>query len=354
MMNAESLKEAIKRELPELLREDPELRAFILEVTRREYAEREETRDRFYDILNELRREREERARAWEEYKQARDREWREYMAGEAAKWEEQKRKDEEHNRKWDEQNQKWEEQNQKWEEQNSKWEEQRVEQNRKWDEQNDKWKEQNRKWEEQRVEQNRKWDEQNDKWKEQNRKWEEQRVEQNRKWDEQNQKWAELRVEQNLKWEEAGKRFDKLHEEIMAQAQKHDRSIGALGSRWGMQSEKAFRDALAGILEKSFGVQVVNVNDFDDQGEVFGRPEQVELDVIVKNGLLLICELKSSIDKAGMYMFERKARFYEKRHQRTADRLLVISPMIDARAQKVAERLGIETFGDSTDVKEI
>lgn len=51
---------------------------------------------------------------------------------------------------------------------------------------------------------------------------------------------------------------------------------------------------------------------------------------------------------------FERKARFYEKRHQRTADRLLVISPMIDARAQKVAERLGIETFGDSTDVKEI
>ncbi len=319
MINAESLKEAIKRELPELLRGDPELRAFILEVTRREYAGREETQDRFYDILNELRREREERARAWEEYKEARDREWREYMAGDAAKWEEQRV---EQNRKWDEQNQKWAEQNRKWDEQNRKWEEQRVEQNRKWDEQD--------------------------------RKWEEQRVEQDRKWDEQNQKWAELRVEQNLKWEEAGKRFDKLHEEIMAQAQKHDRSIGALGSRWGMQSEKAFRDALAGSLEKSFGVQVVNVNEFDDQGEVFGRPEQVELDVIIKNGLLLICELKSSIDKAGMYMFERKARFYEKRHQRTADRLLVISPMIDARAQKVAERLGIETFGDSIDVKEI
>jgi hypothetical protein len=29
-----------------------------------------------------------------------------------------------------------------------------------------------------------------------------------------------------------------------------------------------------------------------------------------------------------------------------------VISPMIDARAQKVAERLGIETFGDSTEVQ--
>jgi hypothetical protein len=28
-----------------------------------------------------------------------------------------------------------------------------------------------------------------------------------------------------------------------------------------------------------------------------------------------------------------------------------VISPMIDARAKKIAERLGIETFGDSLDV---
>ncbi|MEE6162375.1 hypothetical protein U9R62_13710 [Cylindrospermopsis raciborskii DSH] len=34
------------------------------------------------------------------------------------------------------------------------------------------------------------------------------------------------------------------------------------------------------------------------------GRPEQVELDIIIKNGLTIVCELKSSIDKAGMYVF--------------------------------------------------
>jgi len=48
------------------------------------------------------------------------------------------------------------------------------------------------------------------------------------------------------------------------------------------------------------------------------------------------------------MYIFECKAQFYEKRYGRQANRLTVISPMIDARARKVAERLGIETFGDS------
>lgn len=86
----------------------------------------------------------------------------------------------------------------------------------------------------------------------------------------------------------------------------------------------------------------------------MFERPDQVELDVIIKNGLLLICEIKSSIDKAGMYIFERKARFYEQRHQRTANRLIVISPMIEARAWKVAERLGIEAYGDSTEVESL
>lgn len=78
---------------------------------------------------------------------------------------------------------------------------------------------------------------------------------------------------------------------------------------------------------------------------------DEVELDVIIKDGRLLICELRSWIDKAGMYMFERKARFYERRHQRQADRLIVVSPRTDAGAQQVAERLGIETYADSLEV---
>lgn len=235
-MDAELLKETIKKELPGLLRDDPTLRAYILELTRSEYAGHQETQDRFWEVLAELRSDREEQARKWDE-----------------------------HNRKWDED-----------------------------------------------------------------------------------------KAEQNRKWEANQEELRRLHEAIMAQALKHDRSIGALGSRWGMQSEAAFRNALAGILEKSFAVEVLNVSEYDASGEVFGRPDQVELDVIIKNGLLLICELKSSIDKAGMYIFERKARFYEKRHQQKANRLIVISPMIDSRARRVAEKLGIEMYSDSLDITEI
>jgi hypothetical protein len=66
-MDTELLKDTIKRELPGLLREDPGLRAYLLELTRREYAGRFETEDRFYQILGELRRDREEQTRKWDE-----------------------------------------------------------------------------------------------------------------------------------------------------------------------------------------------------------------------------------------------------------------------------------------------
>jgi len=45
--------------------------------------------------------------------------------------------------------------------------------------------------------------------------------------------------------------------------------------------------------------VQVINVTEYDDEGEVFGRPDQIELDLLIKNGLLIIGEIQSSISKS-------------------------------------------------------
>jgi hypothetical protein len=195
----------------------------------------------------------------------------------------------------------------------------------------------------------------------EQSRKWDENqqelarvREEQNRKWDENQLELARIREEQNRRWEENGKELLRLHEEIMAIAQKHDRSIGALGARWGTSSETAFRNALAAILEKSFHVRVINVQDYDAEGAVFGRPDQVELDVIILDGTAIAIEIKSSMSRGEMYLFERKVRFYERRSQRRINRMMVISPMIDSRAQEVGNAFGIEMYSDSIDVKSL
>ena len=225
-----------------------------------------------------------------------------------------------------------------------------REEQNRKWEEHKREWAKHLREWDEHlresresREEQNRKWEESRE---EQNRKWEESREEQNRKWEENKKLWWE----QNRLWWEQNRKNDELLEQIKLSRSKQEQGIGALGARWGTASEQSFRAALKGILEKSFGVEVLNVNEFDDEGSVFGRPDQVEIDIIIKNGEVILCELKSSMSKGDMYIFDRKASFYQQRHQRPVQRKIVISPMTPPPARAVAEKLGIEVFSYAED----
>ncbi|SFM59602.1 PD-(D/E)XK nuclease family protein, partial [Thermodesulforhabdus norvegica] len=173
--------------------------------------------------------------------------------------------------------------------------------------------------------------------WEEQVRRWHEQ----DKKWEEQEKRWEE----QNRRWEENQKVIHKILNRLEALDRKFDSTIGALGARWGLYTEQSFRNALKGILEEFFNVEVVGVTEYDEEGEVFGRPDQIELDLIIKDGVLIICEIKSSMSKADMYLFERKARFYEKRHGKKAHKLIVISPMVDKKAREVADRLGIEVY---------
>lgn len=169
---------------------------------------------------------------------------------------------------------------------------------------------------------------------------------------EEQSRKWDEHLAEDKLKWDENQKVILKIFEELKAINRRHDQSIGALGARWGLRSEASFRNGLAGILEASFKVQVLHVNEYDEKGEVFGHPDQVELDLLIKNGILIICEIKSSISKSEMYTFERKITYYERHHECKANRKMVISPMVDDRARDLAGRLGIEVYSYAEDAE--
>ncbi len=311
-LERDQIRELLIHELPALLERDPEVQRLILQLAQKYFAGRSETDNRFDRILEELRQSREEQARLWAE------------------------------------QAQRWEEQAQRWEEQDRRWEENQREIRemlRRLGEMDQRHAEIDRKWEEQ----TRRWEEQDQRWAEQAQRWEEQTrlwAEQARRWEEQDRRWAE----QAQRWEENQREIRELMRRQAALDRKFDSTIGALGARWGLYSEQSFRDALRGILTGFFNLEVINVNEFDETGEVFGRPEQIELDVIIKNGLLLICEIKSSMSKADMYLFERKARWYERRYERKADQLIVISPMVDVPARKVAERFGIVVYSFAED----
>jgi hypothetical protein len=230
MLTPQQIKEIILKELPAILEKDPEVHRFFLQLSRRHFADKAQTEDRFDRVLDELRRDREG-------------------------------------------QSQKWEAQEQKWEAQERKWE-------------------------------------------------------------------ANQQV------------ISEMLADIRSLARKHDSTIGALGARWGLHTEQAFRNALKGILEKFAGVEVLNVTEYDDAGVVFGRPDQIELDIIIKNGILIIAEIKSSMSKPEMYIFERKVRFYEEHHHRKASEMIVISPMVAPNAIPVAEKLGLRIYSSAEDVE--
>ncbi|WP_223342340.1 PD-(D/E)XK nuclease family protein [Synechocystis sp. PCC 7339] len=166
---------------------------------------------------------------------------------------------------------------------------------------------------------------------------------------------------EQRQKWEENTQRLDRIEAQnsaTLAEIQKANRryesTIGALGSRWGLHSEASFRNGLKAILEESFGGEVLNLNEFDDEDMVFGRPDQVEIDLIIKNDTVIVCEIKSSISKPEMYSFDRKVAFYQQRHQSSVSRKMFISPMVDDRARPVAEALGIEIYSYADTVENL
>ena len=244
-LSREEVRKIIFREVPHLVRTDPEIRTFlervIAEVGRERFADRGQTEDRFEKMLAELRAMREESERRWEES----ERRWRELK--------------EESDRRWEEIVRKWEENERRWQ-------------------------------------------------------------------------------ENERRWEENFKELKRLH-------RLYDVGVGALGARWGLRAESSFREAIKGILEESFPIKVERYLAKDEKGEVFGRPDQIELDLIIKDGEVIAAEIKSSMSKADLYTFDRKVSFYEKHEGRKVKRKIVVSPMVAPEALPVAEDLGIEVY---------
>jgi hypothetical protein len=123
---------------------------------------------------------------------------------------------------------------------------------------------------------------------------------------------------------------------------------IGGLGARWGIQTEEAFRQGMRTILHE-VGFTSERFLEYDASGEVFGQPDQVELDVIVKDGKVIVAEVKSALDSGNTYLFDRKVAFYMRKTGRQVDRKLIVTPYADNRAKEVGLRLGVEICTDIT-----
>jgi hypothetical protein len=136
-----------------------------------------------------------------------------------------------------------------------------------------------------------------------------------------------------------------RLREDMMRGFDAMNRRISALGARWGLESEEAFREGLRGILEKELGLKVERWTAFDETGSVFGHPSQVEVDVAVSNGKVMLLEVSSHVKQADVAALVKKAELYERITGRRPDRLIVVTPFVEEKAMEAALKLGVEIY---------
>ena len=120
---------------------------------------------------------------------------------------------------------------------------------------------------------------------------------------------------------------------------------ISALGARWGMMAEDAFREGLKGILEKEMGLRVERWITIDEEGIVYGFKSVIEIDVAIKDGKTLLIEVSSRVGPSDVAAFSRKAELYEKETGTKPDRLIMVTPYAEETAIEAAKALGIEVY---------
>ncbi|MEM1509529.1 MAG: DUF3782 domain-containing protein [Thermofilaceae archaeon] len=158
-------------------------------------------------------------------------------------------------------------------------------------------------------------------------------------------QELAKLREDMIAGFKRHDEELTKLREDMTKGFEIIDRRISSLGARWGIMSETSFRQGLKEVLERNFNVKVERWREFDDEGYVFKRPSEVEIDIAVSNGQIILIEISSHVRKSDVYVFKNKCEFFMKKTGKTPSKLIIITPYAENDAVSAAKELGIEIY---------
>ena len=157
-----------------------------------------------------------------------------------------------------------------------------------------------------------------------------------------QDKRFEALISEMNRRFEEVDKRFeemDKRFEAILEQIREIRVELAGLGGRLG----RGFEDLVRQTLKAVVGAEVKEVKRlimWDEKGEVYGHPENVEFDAYASNNEKFLIEVKSSANKGDVLIFNKKAEWAEKTLGKT--RKILIAAYVEDAAYRECIQLGI------------
>jgi len=167
------------------------------------------------------------------------------------------------------------------------------------------------------------------------------------------------LREDMNKRFEH----YDQLFAEVFKRLDRHEeelvrlrvdmtkgfelvqRHLDALGARWGLLTEEAFREGLRGLLERELSLRVEKWRTYDSEGKVFGYPSEVEIDIAVKDSKVILIEITSHTRTSDVYILKKKAELYTEKEGRRPDRLIIVTPYAEEKAMEAAMKLGVELY---------
>lgn len=123
------------------------------------------------------------------------------------------------------------------------------------------------------------------------------------------------------------------------------ERHISALGARWGIMAEDAFREGIKGLLEKEFNIKIEKWKDYDNEGVVYGYPSPIEIDIALKDEKIILIEITSHARASDISIFKKKCIFYEKKTGKIPSRLIIVTPYANENAINTSKKLNIEIY---------
>jgi len=109
--------------------------------------------------------------------------------------------------------------------------------------------------------------------------------------------------------------------------------------------SESVFRDSMKEILEKILGVSKVDRWIYHDaEGFVFGRPTVIEADIVVRDNVHMLIELKSSASEGDILKLLRVGELYS-RVTGVKPKLILVAIAMGKKDIELAREMGIEVY---------
>ncbi len=119
--------------------------------------------------------------------------------------------------------------------------------------------------------------------------------------------------------------------------------SVTALGYRYGLFTEEAFRESIKYLVSDLLKVyQVRRWTYYNGDDFVFSYPSVIDVDVLVRDNEHVFVEYRASVDRGDVAELYREGLLYE-RVNKVKPRLLIVGPAIRRRALELARELGVE-----------